>query len=91
MSIDVTYPPRMTRTIPAGEFKQTCLRLLEEVRSSGTPIVITKHGRAIAQLAPLEPSQMQTLWPTSLASSAEIRGDLVAPSTDPSEWEVLAD
>ena len=41
------------RRIAAGEFKQHCLRLLDEVGASGEPIVITKRGRAVAQLTPV--------------------------------------
>lgn len=32
------------RTIATGEFKQSCLRLLDEVGISGEPIAITKRG-----------------------------------------------
>jgi prevent-host-death family protein len=76
------------RTIPAGEFKQTCLRLLDEVGESGEPIVITKRGRAVAQLAPLEPGRAED-WLGAMRDRGEIRGDLVAPASEPDEWEAL--
>lgn len=79
------------RTIPAGDFKQTCLKLIDEVKTTGIPIVITKHGKAVAQLAPLEPDQIELPWPLELAARATIEGDLVAPATGPTEWEVLSD
>ena len=40
--------------VMASIFKQQCLALLDQVERTGVPIVITKHGRAVAQLAPLE-------------------------------------
>ena len=40
------------RTIPAGEFKVRCLRVMDEVRKSRTPVVITKNGRPLAKLVP---------------------------------------
>jgi prevent-host-death family protein len=42
------------RTIPAGRFKAQCLKLLDEVAETGETIVITKRGRPVAQLQPLE-------------------------------------
>lgn len=41
------------RTIPAGKFKDLCLRLLDEVAATRTPVVITKWNRPVARLTPL--------------------------------------
>jgi prevent-host-death family protein len=76
------------RTIPAGEFKQTCLRLLDEVGDSGEPIVITKRGKAVAQLTALKRERLDD-WSGAMREQGEIRGDLVAPATDADEWDVL--
>jgi len=43
------------RTIPAGRFKAQCLRLLDEVAETGETIVVTKRGKAVAKLEPVEP------------------------------------
>ena len=40
------------REITATQFKARCLRLLDEVAETGEPLVITKHGRAVARLEP---------------------------------------
>ena len=42
------------QTIAAGEFKQKCLALIDEVAATGAPIVISKHGKPVARLMPLE-------------------------------------
>ncbi|MCL2770653.1 MAG: type II toxin-antitoxin system Phd/YefM family antitoxin [Solirubrobacterales bacterium] len=76
------------RTIGAGEFKQSCLRLLDEVGASGEPIVITKRNRPVAQLVPV-PLQRAEDWRGSMRERGAIRGDLVAPALDPEEWESL--
>jgi prevent-host-death family protein len=78
------------RTIPAGEFKQHCLRLLDEVGASGEPIVVTKRGRAVAQLAPLAPGHAAD-WRGAMRSQGEILGDLVAPAVEAAEWNALAE
>jgi prevent-host-death family protein len=43
------------RTIPASQFKTHCLALLDEVAESGVAIVVTKHGKPVARLEPIEP------------------------------------
>lgn len=43
------------RTIPAGEFKAKCLRLMDEVSETGVPIVITKRGKPVSRLVPARP------------------------------------
>jgi prevent-host-death family protein len=50
----VTKNRRSTPThISAAEFKATCLDLMDQVDRTGAPIVVTKRGRAVAQLAPV--------------------------------------
>jgi prevent-host-death family protein len=41
-------------TVPAGEFKQRCLALLDQVSETGVSIVVTKRGRAVARVVPVE-------------------------------------
>ncbi len=50
------------RTIPAGRFKAQCLKLLDEVAETGETIVITKRGKPVAKVEPVEE-------PPSLAGS----------------------
>lgn len=76
------------RTIAAGEFKQRCLALLDEVGASGEPIVVTKRGKAVAQLVPVS-SERQDEWRGAMTAQGEITGDLVGPATDPREWDAL--
>ncbi len=42
------------RTIPAGRFKAQCLRLLDEVAETGETIVVTKRGKPVARVEPVE-------------------------------------
>lgn len=42
------------RTIAAGQFKAQCLRLLDEVAETGETIVVTKRGKPVAKLQPVE-------------------------------------
>jgi prevent-host-death family protein len=38
--------------IAAGEFKARCLTLMEDVRSTREPLIITKRGKPVAKLVP---------------------------------------
>ena len=78
----------LMKTIPAGEFKQTCLRLLDEVRETGQPIVITKGGDPVAQLALVAASTLGD-WSGAMHSTGRVVGDLVAPAAGPDDWEAL--
>jgi prevent-host-death family protein len=40
--------------MPAGEFKAKCLAVMDEVQASGEPVVLTKRGKPVARLVPLE-------------------------------------
>jgi prevent-host-death family protein len=40
--------------MPAGEFKTHCLRVMEEVAEYHLDVLITKHGRPVARLVPVE-------------------------------------
>ncbi|MCL2449657.1 MAG: type II toxin-antitoxin system Phd/YefM family antitoxin [Polyangiaceae bacterium] len=42
------------KSIAAGQFKATCLALIDEVAKTGEPIVVTKHGKPLARLVAVE-------------------------------------
>ncbi len=56
-------------TMQASTFKARCLAVLDEVAATHREIVITKHGRAIARLVPIEPA------PTTLGSVTLLADD----------------
>ena len=76
------------KSIAAGEFKQVCLRLLDEVGESGEPIVITKRGKPVAQLTAV-PARRAEDWAGALSERGQVQGDLVAPAAEPGEWGAL--
>lgn len=70
------------RTIAAGQFKAQCLRLLDEVAETGETIVVTKRGKAVAKLEPLEEPRSLKGSVTFLVSDEE----LLEPIFEP--WDV---
>lgn len=63
------------REISAAKFKAQCLALLDDVAATGTELVVTKRGKPVARVVPLEP-------PADLRGSVTILVDeeeLLAP------------
>jgi prevent-host-death family protein len=74
-------------TVSISEFKARCLGLLERVRRTGQPIVVTRHGVPVAEVVPVRDQKQPGAWLGTASSTARILGDLVAPVTSPDEWE----
>jgi prevent-host-death family protein len=68
----------VTITIAAGEFKAKCLSLLDEVQSSRTGIVITKRGRPVARLVPVDEEIQEPLF-GRMRGTISISGDIIEP------------
>ena len=43
-----------TRTMPAGKFKAQCLAVMDEVQKKRQTVVITKRGKPVAKLVPVD-------------------------------------
>ena len=69
--------------MPAGEFKAKCLRLLDDVAKQRIPLVITKRGKPIARLVPLDGEPVDPFG--CMAGTIEIHGDIVG-FVDELEW-----
>jgi prevent-host-death family protein len=65
-------------TIAAGEFKAKCLSLLDQVQSSRTGIVITKRGRPVARLVPVDEEIEEPLF-GRMRGTITISGDVIGP------------
>ena len=44
------------KVMPAGKFKDRCLKTLDEVARTRSTVVITKRGRPVAKLVPCGPA-----------------------------------
>lgn len=45
---------KSSREIPAGKFKDGCLKFLDEVHKQGIPITVTKRGKPIVRIVPVK-------------------------------------
>jgi prevent-host-death family protein len=63
--------------VSAAEFKAICLELMDEVDRTGSSVVVTKRGRAVAQLSPVR-SRVRSAFGL-LEGRIRARGDITAP------------
>jgi prevent-host-death family protein len=71
------------RYVAAAEFKAKCLRLMDEVAQQRRPIIITKRGKPVAKLVPVDREAVDLFG--RMAGSIKICGDIISPIDD-AEW-----
>jgi prevent-host-death family protein len=73
------------KIIPAARFKAGCLKIMDEVKARREPVLITKKGKPVAQLVPVEEPARDVFG--CLAGELEIAGDVTGPVIAPSAWK----
>ncbi len=63
--------------IPAGEFKAKCLKIMSHVKEQHVEYVITKRGKPVAKLIPIEEEPVKVFG--CLKNTVTIQGDIVSP------------
>ena len=76
------------KKIAAGTFKVHCLAVMDEVQAKRETVVITKRGKPVAKLVPVE-EQTDDLF-GFLRGRVTIVGDVVSPALKLEEWGNLA-
>jgi prevent-host-death family protein len=74
------------KQIPVSQFKANCSALVEQVRKTKRSIQITRRGKVIAEVRPVEKSAN---WLGSMKGTVEILGDIVSPVIDLEDIEAL--
>lgn len=77
------------QTMAISKFKATCLAVLERVRRTGEPVLVTRFGKPVAEVVPPPVPERPGEWLGSLSDRGEIIGDIVSPAVEPGEWEAL--
>jgi len=78
------------KEIAISKFKATCLAVLERVRKTGEPVVVTRFGQPIAKITPPD-HRLCHIRLGAGAGTAVILGDIVGPIGDESDWEAAQD
>jgi prevent-host-death family protein len=75
------------REVSISEFRAKCLRILEEVSKTNTPIRVTRFGEPMVDVVPSAPVQGRAAWIGSMKGSMEIVGDILSPANEEHDWE----
>lgn len=78
-----TFMKRTDYSIKAGEFKAKCLHLMDEVNAKHISFIITKHGKPIAKLTPIDTTPISSFG--CLKNTVSIQGDIIAPIDE--QWD----
>jgi prevent-host-death family protein len=70
-----------TKTMAAGTFKAKCLAVMDEVQKKRETIVITKHGKPVVKVVPVEQDKDEIYG--FLKGKGKITGDVVSPALTP--------
>jgi prevent-host-death family protein len=73
------------KKIAAGEFKARCLTLMDDVRNTREPLLITKRGKPVAKLVPMEDTDREFIG--RLEGVIRIQGDIESPIEPADAWE----
>lgn len=72
-----------TYSMQAGAFKAKCLQVMDEVNEKHISIIITKHGKPVAKLMPIDEEPVDFFG--CLKNTVTIKHDIIAPIDV--EWE----
>ena len=78
-------------TMSISKFKATCLAVLERVRRTRKPVLITRFGEPVAEVVPPSPETAAKDWIGSLKSKGKVQGDIVSPVLENDSWQALRD
>lgn len=73
------------KTMAAGQFKTHCLAVMDEVHAKRQSVLITKRGKPVAKLVPVDPKDDDIFG--FLRGKGKITGDIVAPAIE--DWGSL--
>jgi prevent-host-death family protein len=75
------------KKMAAGAFKANCLAVMDEVQAKHETVLITKHGKPVAKLVPIN-TNVDEIY-NFLAGKGVISGDVVSPAISPEDWGEL--
>ena len=68
--------------IAISKFKATCLAVLEQVRRTRKPVLVTRFGKPVAEVVPPSVPARPPSWLGALEDTGRIQGDIVSPAVD---------
>lgn len=88
--IDWSFKLVNMQEISASDFKARCLALIDEVAATGSPVVISKRGRVVAELISYTGSAEQYPQDT-LRGTVSFSDDIEQPVVPADNWDAAAE
>ncbi|MEM8831797.1 MAG: type II toxin-antitoxin system Phd/YefM family antitoxin [Cyanobacteria bacterium P01_G01_bin.19] len=89
MTIVIDHSFFVMKEIQISTFKAECLRLLDEVSRTKEGLTVTRHGKPLVVINPVEEHEPRKGFGIA-KGTIEIKEDIIEPATDLSDWEVLS-
>lgn len=77
------------KEVQISTFKAQCLSLLDEVSRTKEGLTVTRHGKPLVIINPVESKKPRKGFGIA-KGTIEIKGDLIEPATDLTDWEVFS-
>ena len=74
------------KTMAAGKFKATCLAVMDEVQARRESVLVTKNGKPVAKLVPVDVQEVDPLAIFRFGKG-KIVGDIVSPIEPLEAWD----
>jgi len=75
------------KEVAISEFKAKCFGILEEIRKTRKPILVTRYGKPVAEVIPPSPRKATGRRLGSMVGTGKIVGDIVGPTGSLEDWE----
>jgi prevent-host-death family protein len=76
-------------SIPVSKFKASCLAVVQRVKRTGRPVLITRFGEPMAEVVPPGRRVGRTAWLGCMAGTVEVLGDEIGPALESKRWRAL--
>lgn len=73
--------------VAISKFKAECLAILERVRKTGQPVLVTRFGEPVAEVVPPGVPARPEGWLGRYQSEVRIIEEIISPAADSTEWE----
>lgn len=83
----ITMVEKTLKKIAAGVFKTNCLSLMDELQMKREPMIITKRGKPVAKIVPVEKDTDEIFG--FLKDRITIVDDVIKPVIPVTEWDRL--
>ena len=76
------------KEVQISTFKAQCLSLLDEVSRTKEGLTVTRHGKPLVVINPVENSKPRKGFGIA-KGTIEIKGEIIEPAADLFDWEVF--